>query len=374
MTTFLQIPNPVLPSLTEALNPLRQQIDALDAQILSLLNQRARVALQVGVEKHARGEPVYRPEREAQVLATLEHRNAGPLKTVGVQAIWREVMSACRAIEAITAVAYLGPAGTYSEQAVLQQFGNGVELMPCTTIDAVFRAVESGNAQFGVVPVENSTEGVVSRTLDLLLATSLSICAEVVLPIHHHLLSATGSLEHVIRIVGHAQTLAQCQTWLTANSGNMAVQAVSSNGEGARLASIDPTTAALAGATAQTHYGLHAVHERVQDDPKNRTRFAVIGTHLSEPSTHSAVKDQTSLILSVPNDAGAVYTMLKPLADHGVNMTRFESRPARTGAWDYYFYVDIAGHAKTASIAAALSELKETTAFYKLLGSYPLGA
>jgi chorismate mutase/prephenate dehydratase len=354
--------------LAQALAPLRVKIDALDAQILALLNERAGVALQVGEEKHARGEPVYRPEREAQVLTGLGARNPGPLKTEGVQAIWREVMSACRAIEAIQTVAYLGPAGTYSEQAVKQQFGSSVALMPCSTIDAVFRAVEVGTAQFGVVPMENSTEGVISRTLDLLLSTSLTICAEVALPIHHHLLTASGTLAGITQIVGHPQTLAQCQGWLAANVPAIAVQAAASNGEGARLASTQPHTAALAGSAAQAHYGLQAVHERVQDDPHNRTRFAVIGSHITQASG----KDQTSLILSVPNTAGAVYEMLKPLAEHGVSMTRFESRPARNGQWEYYFYVDVQGHASTTAIAAALAALKQKTAFYKLLGSYPV--
>jgi chorismate mutase/prephenate dehydratase len=335
---------------------------------LALLNERASVALQVGEEKHLRGEPVYRPEREAQVLAGLGARNSGPLKTEGVQAIWREVMSACRAIEAVQTVAYLGPAGTYSEQAVKQQFGSSVSLMPCATIDAVFRAVEVGVAQFGVVPMENSTEGVISRTLDLLLSTSLSICAEVSLPIHHHLLTRSGTFNGITQIVGHPQTLAQCQAWLAANAPQIEVQAAASNGEGARLASSQAHIAALAGSAAMVHYGLLPVHERVQDDPHNRTRFAVIGSHITQPS----FKDQTSLILSVPNTAGAVYEMLKPLAEHGVSMTRFESRPARNGQWEYYFYVDVQGHASTPAIAAALLALKQKTAFYKLLGSYPV--
>jgi chorismate mutase / prephenate dehydratase len=371
-------------TLAQALAPLRVKIDAIDAQILSLLNERADIALQVGAEKHSRGEPVYRPEREAQVLSNLGARNAGPLKTEGVQAIWREVMSACRAIEAVTSVAYLGPAGTYSEQAVKQQFGSSVALMPCNTIDAVFRMVEVGNAMFGVVPMENSTEGVISRTLDLLLTTPLSICAEVALPIHHHVLTASGHLDGITQIVGHPQTLAQCQNWLNTNLAHLPTQAVASNGEGARLASTQPHIAALAGSAAQTHYGLLAVHERVQDDPHNRTRFAVIGQHTTEPTSqalttaHEAtakaaqLRDQTSLILSVPNTAGAVVEMLKPLAEHGVSMTRFESRPARNGQWEYYFYVDIQGHSATPAIAVALAALKQKTAFYKLLGSYPV--
>ncbi len=366
------LPLDTVNTYSENLKSLRGKIDILDAEILNLLNQRACLALQIGAEKHAKGEPVYRPEREAHILLALKYRNVGPLRTEGLQAIWREIMSACRAIEAVTTVAYLGPAGTYSEQAVLKQFGRGVSLVPCKTIDAVFRTVETGNAQFGVVPAENSTEGVVSRTLDLLLTTPLSICAEIVLPIEHHLLSLNDSLEGITRIVGHAQALAQCQTWLAEYTPNIPMQAVTSNGEGARLASLDPYTAALAGSAAQSLYNLKTIHPCVQDDANNRTRFVVIGTHLTQPSINSTVKDQTSLIVSVDNNAGAVYAMLKPLADYGVNMTRLESRPARTGSWEYYFYIDISGHILTPSVTSALSSLKNVTAFYKLLGSYPL--
>ena len=359
---------PTLVPIAQALAPLRAQIDSIDAQLLQLLSDRAKVALQVGAEKHARGEPVYHPEREAQVLARLAERNPGPLKTEGLQSIWREVMSACRAIEAAQVVAFLGPAGTYSEQAVYAQFGRSVTALPCASIDAVFRAVEVGSANFGVVPVENSTEGVISRTLDLFLTTPLLICAEVALPIHHHLMTATGTMAGITQIVGHAQTLAQCQGWLAANLPHIATQAVASNGEGARLAATTPHIAALAGSAALEHYQLKAVHERVQDDPHNRTRFAVIGNHATQPSG----ADQTSLILSVHNQAGAVYDMLKPLAEQGVSMTRFESRPARNGQWDYYFYVDIKGHAADTHTAPALAALKQKTAFYKLLGSYPV--
>lgn len=355
-------------SLAEALKPLRERIDALDSQLLKLLSERAEVALQVGAEKHTRGEPVYRPEREAQVLAGLAHKNAGPLKTEGLQAIWLEIMSACRAIESATVVAFLGPAGTYSEQAVYQQFGHSVTTLPCATIDAVFRAVEVGSAQYGVVPVENSTEGVVNRTLDLLLTTQLIICSELSLPIHHHLMTQSGDMAGVTEIVGHAQTLAQCQAWLSAHYPAIPTKPVASNGEGARMAAQSAQVAALAGSAAVAHYQLKAVQERVQDDPHNRTRFTVMGTQKTQPSG----ADQTSLILSVPNTPGAVVEMLKPLAEHGVSMSRFESRPARNGAWEYYFYVDVQGHADDAKTAPALAALQLKTAFYKVLGSYPV--
>jgi chorismate mutase/prephenate dehydratase len=349
------------------LKPLREQIDAIDAQILDLLNRRARVAQEVGHVKAEVNAPVFRPEREAQVLASVAQRNPGPLHSGDLQTIFREIMSACRALEKRVTVAYLGPAGTYSEQAVTMQFGQAVEGLPCASIDEVFRATEAGTADFGVVPVENSSEGVVNRTLDLLLQTTLAISGEVSIPVHHSLMTGNGSMDGVKRICAHSQALAQCQTWLNQNYPNIERQAVASNGEAARIASEDPTAASIAGEFAGQKYNLQVVKAHVQDDPHNRTRFAVIGRLQTTPSG----KDQTSLVLSVPNKAGAVYNLLAPLAKHGVSMTRFESRPARMGTWEYYFYVDIEGHLQDGKVAKALAELKENAAFFRVLGSYP---
>ncbi|MGV3741170.1 MAG: prephenate dehydratase [Burkholderiaceae bacterium] len=352
----------------DKLKPLREQIDAIDRQLLDLLNQRAQVAQQVGHVKAETNAPVFRPEREAQVLRSVAERNPGPLKSEDVQTIFREIMSACRALEKRVTVAYLGPAGTFSEQAVYQQFGRAIEGMPCTSIDDVFRATEAGTANFGVVPIENSTEGVVNRTLDLLLQTTLVISGELGLPVHHNLMTKSGSMEGVQRICAHSQALAQCQRWLNQHYPHIERQAVTSNGEAARMAGNDPATAAIASEIAGQEYTLQTVQAHIQDDPHNRTRFAVIGTLHTAPSG----KDQTSLVLSVPNKAGAVYNLLAPLARHGVSMTRFESRPARTGTWEYYFYVDIEGHALDDKVAKALNELKEGAAYFKILGSYPL--
>jgi chorismate mutase/prephenate dehydratase len=349
------------------LKPLREQIDAIDAQILDLLNRRARVAQEVGHVKAEVNAPVFRPEREAQVLAGVAQRNPGPMRSGDVQTIFREIMSACRALEKRVTVAYLGPAGTYSEQAVYLQFGQAVEGLPCASIDEVFRATEAGTADFGVVPVENSSEGAVNRTLDLLLQTTLAISGEVSIPVHHSLMTNNGSMDGVKRICAHSQALAQCQTWLNQNYPNIERQAVASNGEAARMASEDGTAAAIAGEFAGQKYNLQVVKAHVQDDPHNRTRFAVIGRLQTAPSG----KDQTSLVLSVPNKAGAVYNLLAPLAKHGVSMTRFESRPARMGTWEYYFYVDIEGHLQDGKVAKALAELKENAAFFRVLGSYP---
>ena len=351
------------------LKPLREQIDEIDTQILDLLNRRACLAQEVGHVKAETNAPVFRPEREAQVLRSVAQRNPGPLNSHDVQTIFREVMSACRALERRVTVAYLGPTGTFSEQAVAvyQQFGRAIEGMPCASIDEVFRATEAGTADFGVVPIENSSEGVINRTLDLLLQTTLSISGEVSIPVHHSLMTKSGSLDGVTRICAHSQALAQCQVWLNLNHPNIERQAIASNGEAARLASEDPTVAAIASEFAGAHYGLRVVTAHIQDDPHNRTRFAVLGRLQTTPSG----EDQTSLVLAVQNKAGAVYNLLAPLAKHGVSMTRFESRPARMGTWEYYFYVDIEGHLQDAGVAKALEELKQNAAFFKVLGSYP---
>jgi chorismate mutase/prephenate dehydratase len=354
-------------SIDSKLKPLREQIDSIDAQILVLLNQRASVAQEVGHVKAETNAPVFRPEREAQVLRSVAERNPGPLVATDVQTIFREIMSACRALEKRVTVAYLGPAGTFSEQAVYQQFGHAVEGMPCVSIDEVFRATEAGTADFGVVPIENSSEGVINRTLDLLLQTTLAISGEISIPVHHSLMTRSGTLDGITQICAHSQALAQCQVWLNMNVAGIARHAVASNGEAARMAGNDPHCAAVASEIAGAKYGLQVVNAHIQDDPHNRTRFAIIGRLHTTPSG----KDQTSLVLSVPNKPGAVYNLLAPLAANGVSMTRFESRPARMGTWEYYFYVDVEGHAHDAKVARALDALKTNAAFFKLLGSYP---
>jgi chorismate mutase/prephenate dehydratase len=354
--------------MTDKLKPLREQIDAIDAQLLDLLNRRARLAQEVGHVKAETMAPVFRPEREAQVLRGVAERNPGPLKSHDVQTIYREIMSACRALEKRVTVAYLGPAGTFSEQAVYQQFGGAVDSLPCVSIDEVFRATEAGTADFGVVPVENSSEGAINRTLDLMLATTAIISGEVSIPVHHSLMTKTGSMDGVTVVCAHSQALAQCQVWLNQHYPQIERRAVASNAEAAVMASNDPAIAAIASEMAGEQYKLGVVNGHIQDDPHNRTRFAVIG-HLQ---TNPSGADQTSLVLAVPNKAGAVYNLLAPLAKHGVSMTRFESRPARIGTWEYYFYVDIEGHVFDADVAKALVELKDNAAFFKVLGSYPL--
>jgi len=355
------------PDLNQRLKPLREKIDALDAQLLNLLNQRAALALQVGEIKKEVNAPVFRPERERQVISGLQGASSGPLHNEHIASIWREIMSASRSLEKTLTAAFLGPAGTYSELAMRAHFGQATEGLPCLSIDEVFRSVEAGAADFGMVPVENSSEGAVSRTLDLLLQSSVSISGEVALAIEHNVLTLSGTLDGVTMVCAHAQALAQCQQWLTSHAPQLERRAVSSNAEGARLAAADGRVAAIAGEHAAALYGLQVAASMVQDDPHNRTRFVVIGGVPSAPGGC----DQTSLILSVKNEPGAVFRLLEPLARHGVSMTRFESRPARSGAWEYYFYIDLEGHREDAPLAAALGELARSAAFIKILGSYP---
>lgn len=356
-------------SLQSRLRPLRERIDAIDARILDLLCQRARAAQEVGELKHAvqADGPVLRPEREAQVIRGLQQKNPGPFPDGGVAAVWTEIISACRGLERGMTVAYLGPQGSFSEQAALEHFGHSVQRLPCPSFDEVFRAVEAGQADVGMVPVENSTEGAVNRSLDLLLASPLKILGERSLVIRHCLMTQSGAMDGVKTISAHPQALAQCQGWLARHYPDLERVAAASNSEAARVAAQDASVAAIAGEIAAPAWNLRVVQAGIQDDPQNRTRFLAVGT--LQPGRSG--RDKTSLILAVPNRAGAVYEMLAPLAADGVSMTRLESRPARTGQWEYYFYIDLLGHHDDAQVARALAKLQSQVAFFKLLGSYP---
>lgn len=346
--------------------PLRLQIDEIDQELLTLLNARAHLAVQIGDIKKQFQLPLFQPEREQQVIAHLQNANPGPMAALGVEAIWREIMSACRSLESTLTIAYLGPTGTFSEEAALKYFGYSIAGMPCASLDEVFREVEVGGAQYGMVPIENSSEGAVSRTLDLLLQTSLQINGELSMPIHHHLLGK-GTMADLKVVRAHPQALAQCQHWLNRYCPQIERQAVASNAQAAQMAAIDKHSAAIASAAAAKQYELQTLASHIHDDRHNRTRFIAIGNTKNKMSD----KDKTSLILSVPNEAGAVYQLLAPLAKHGVSMCRLESRPAGTAAWEYYFYVDINGHQDDAHVAQALAALQQHAAFYKSLGSYP---
>lgn len=350
--------------MDDALKQLRDRIDRLDDEILGLLNQRARLAQEVGLLKEG---SIYRPEREAQVLQRLRAANGGPLSGETVARLFGEIMSACRALEEPISVAYLGPPGTYSEEAAQRRFGSSARMVPCGSIDEVFREVEAGVVGYGLVPVENSTEGAIGRTLDLLLATSLKVCGEVPLPIHHALLGMSPDLASVTKVYSHPQSLGQCHEWLNQNLTQATRAQAASNAEAARLASREAGTAAIASRRAAELFGLTVLAENIEDDPRNTTRFLVIGDQEVGPSG----RDKTSLVVSARNRPGAVHDLLAPFARYGVSMTRLESRPSRTGLWEYVFYVDIEGHQQDETVARSLAEMRERAAFLKVLGSYP---
>ena len=343
----------------------RAEIDALDERIVALLNERAAHAAAIGKLKGDGG--AYRPEREAEVLRHVAGANRGPLANAALVRLFTEIISACRALEQPLTVAYLGPQGTFSEMALERQFGASVAALPCASIDEVFRAAETGAAAYAVVPVENSTDGAIGRTLDLLLATPLKICAEVVLRVQQNLMAKRASMKAIRKVYSHPQSLAQCQGWLAQNLPGARRVPAASNAEGARIAAKESSAAAIGPEVAAERYGLKILARSIEDDPKNRTRFLVLGPHDAGISG----KDRTSLVMTAHNRPGAVHDLIAPLAANGVSMTRLESRPARTGQWEYYFYVDIEGHQRDARVAKALAELRDKAPFVKIFGSYP---
>jgi chorismate mutase/prephenate dehydratase len=349
---------------------LRDGIDALDTELLALLNRRASAVRRIGELKD--GKRVYRPERESEILRRVAGAKGGALPSAAVAAVFREIISACRALEQEIRVAYLGPQGTFSEQAVRKQFGQAVAALPAPSIDEVFRSAESGATQFAVVPAENSTDGVVGRTLDLLLTTSLRICGEVDLRVRQNLLSKMKSIKEIKRIYSHAQSLAQCNGWLGQNLPKAERVPVGSNAEAARRAAREKGAAAIAGEAAAALYRLKVLGSGIEDDPNNTTRFLVLGQVDPEPTG----KDRTSLVMSAENKPGAVHALLSPLAANGVSMSRIESRPAkaRSARWEYVFFVDVEGHQSDGKVAAAIGELKARAPFLKILGSYPIAS
>lgn len=352
------------------LDKLRKQIDELDHKIQELINARAQLAEDVAKVKHESGhdeEAFYRAEREAQVLRRVMERNRGPLSNEEMARLFREIMSACLALEQVMTIAYLGPEGTFTQSAALKHFGHSVTTLPLNSIGDVFREVESGNAHYGVVPVENSTEGVVNHTLDQFVNSPLKICGEVELRIHHHLLTHGEKLTDIRKVFSHQQSLAQCREWLETNLPAAELITVSSNAEAARRVENDPTTAAIAGEMAAEIYALPTLVANVEDEPDNTTRFLVIGRRSVPPSGD----DKTSLLLSTDNRPGALYRMLNPFQQHNISMTRIESRPSRRGMWDYVFFVDIDGHVDDDNVASALDDMKTEASFLKVLGSYP---
>jgi chorismate mutase / prephenate dehydratase len=359
---------------SEPLTELRNAIDTVDRNIHELLNQRARLARRVGESKHAQGESTsaiefYRPEREAQVLRMAKDRNKGPLRDEEVLRLFREIMSACLAQEEPLKVAFLGPEGTFTQTAVLKHFGHSVRALPLSAIDEVFHEVEAGNADFGVVPIENSTEGTVNHTLDRFVGSPLKICGEIEMRIHQFLMGRMSTLAGIKRVCTHQQSLAQCRTWLDEHLPFAERVPVSSNAEGARRARDEEGTAAIAGETAADVYGLKVLAPEIEDRPDNTTRFFVLGRKLFRPSG----QDRTTLLCSGLDTGrpGALYRLLEPLAKHGISLTRIESRPSKRKKWDYVFFMDIEGHADDELVAKALGELKKRASLFRVLGSYP---
>ncbi len=357
------------PSDQTQLAAIRQAIDAIDDQLLVLLNQRAECAKTVAEIKIAAGEVdcFHRPEREVEVLRRMMARNPGPLSQETVARFFRELMSECLALEKPLAVAFLGPEGTFTQQAAYRHFGHAICATPFPAIDEIFRAVESGACQYGVVPVENSTEGVITHTLDSFLHSPLVIAGEVSLRIHHNLMTRCERAEDIEEIFSHQQSLAQCREWLDRFMPGVRRTAVSSNAEAALCATQAPGSAAIAGEVAAELYGLRMLERNIEDEPDNTTRFLVIGRHPVGPTGG----DKTSLLLAIHNDPGALYGVLEPFARHGISMSKIESRPSRRAAWDYVFFVDVEGHREDPAVAAALQELERHVTLLKVLGSYP---
>jgi chorismate mutase/prephenate dehydratase len=350
------------------LNQLRIRIDELDIEIQTLLSERAACAQQVAQAKQNSEESAfYRPEREAEILRRVRERNRGPLSGDEMVRLFREIMSACLALEQPLTVAYLGPEGTYTQAAAQKRFGHSVTFKSLAAIDEIFREVEAGSADFGVVPVENSTEGAINHTLDMFIRSPLKICGDVELQIHHQLLGRGTSVEGVSSVRAHQQALAQCREWLDANLPGAERVAVSSNAEAARLANEDESVVAIASETAAEMYDLHVLAKNIEDDPNNSTRFLVVGRQ----KVGRSGKDKTSLMVAVHNKPGALYSLLAPIARHGVSMTKIESRPSRVSKWDYVFFVDVEGHVEDDNVAAALKELASEASLLKVLGSYP---
>jgi chorismate mutase/prephenate dehydratase len=350
------------------LGALRSRIDQLDKKIQTLISERAQCAQEIAALKQQAGEAnFYKPEREVDVLRRVMARHHGPLSSEEMARLFREIMSACLALEMPMQIAFLGPEGTFTQAAALKHFGHSVQTVPLAGIDEVFREVESGAAHFGVVPIENSTEGVINHTLDQFVNSPLRICGEVELRIHHHLLGKTKNPKKLKRVLSHQQSLAQCREWLDTKLPGVERVAVASNAEAARLAAKDASVVAIAGSSAAEIYGLQVLAANIEDEPDNTTRFLIIGRLDPPPSGD----DKTSLLVSGKNRAGSLMRLLAPLARHRINMTRIESRPARRGLWEYVFFVDIDGHMQDPALRKAIAELEKEASFLKWLGSYP---
>ena len=356
------------PDEQRQLNALRENIDRLDSDIQSLLNRRAETALEIAEVKRAIGLPFYVPEREAKILQSVRNRNQGPMPAENMVAIFREIISSTLALEQSTRIAVLGPAGSYTQEASIAHFGHATDAVFQATIEEVFVAVELERANFGVVPVENTTEGVVNSTLDCLLQNNVSICGEISLEINHTLLSNAEDLEAIQRVQGHPQALAQCRRWIQKHLPQAESVAVSSNSEAVAQAARDDTLGAIASEVAGQIYEVTVMRTKIQDVIRNNTRFLVIGKTHVKPTGD----DKTSIVLSHKHQAGSLFKLLEPFSRRAVNMTKIESRPTRTGMWEYVFFIDFEGHAEDPNIVALIEDLREHSTLFRHLGSYPV--
>lgn len=350
---------------SDKLDELRKQIDDVDSKLVQLLNKRAKVAQQIGVAKQSGAK--FSPAREATLIRRLRRQNDGPLPNAALTAVMREVISGCLGLEQTLRVSYLGPAGTYSEEAARARFGHAADLVPRGSIDEAVAVAEKGSADVALIPVENTTEGAVGRTLDILLETPLTICDEVTLPIRHQLMSQSASLQGITEVIAHPQALAQCRQWLAVHLPHAVQIPAASNGEAARRAAASKNAAATASRRAAELNRLNIIAENIEDDPANTTRFLALGHAPASPTG----ADKTSLVCATPNTPGALLAALQAIAKEDVNMVKLESRPARSLAWEYVFYIDIEGHQDEPQVAKALRALKKHAAFLKILGSYP---
>ncbi len=353
--------------MKERMKEFRAEIDEIDDQILSLLNRRARAAIEVGKLKSEKNLRYYVPEREVEILRRLSEKNAGPFPGEALKAIYREIISASLSLEKPMCVAFLGPRATFTHQACLKHFGESAEYLHQINVSEVFEAVERGIADFGVVPIENSSEGIVSNTLDMFVEHNLQISGEILLEVAHDLLSVTGDAGHVRKVYSHPHAIAQCRGWLERNLRDIPVFDVESTARAAELAADDPAAAAVAGEAAAKLYGLKTIRKRIQDNANNFTRFIIVGM-LSPERTGN---DKTSILFSGKDEVGSLYLMLEPFAKHRVNLTKIESRPVKKKAWEYHFFLDMEGHISDDPVALAVDDLKLRANFLKILGSYP---
>lgn len=362
-------PNNNMCDSKKSLDTVRNRIDEIDQQLTLLISERARCAQEIAsLKRQGSDDPnFYRPEREAEILRRVMANNPGPLAGEEMTRLFREIMSACLALEQMLSVAFLGPEGTFTQQAAYKHFGHSVRTVPLPSIADVFREVESGAAQYGVVPVENSTEGMINHTLDMFLRSRLKISGEVELRIHHHLLGTDPDLSKIERVYSHQQSLAQCREWLDSHLPGAERVSVFSNAEAARKASLEPAVAGIAGEAAGALYGLKVLKANIEDHPDNTTRFLIIGNQ----NVARNGRDKTSVLVSTRNRPGSLHALLDPFARHNVSLSRIESRPSHSANWEYVFFLDLVGHQEDPDLAAALSELKEDAELFRILGSYP---